>query len=93
MFPWHRLAADGLVAWPDAEKVRAAQALHEAQLPTVGWFQAALARHGFSVPDHGQLDGPTRRVIAAFQMKYRPARHDGEPDAETAALLEVLAGR
>jgi N-acetylmuramoyl-L-alanine amidase len=22
-------------------------------------------------------------------MKYRPARYDGEPDAETAALLEV----
>jgi len=23
-------------------------------------------------------------------MKYRPARFDGEPDAETAALLAVL---
>lgn len=91
-FPWHRLAAEGLVAWPDAAQVRAALPAHEAQLPTVAWFQAALARLGFSVPDHGQLDGPTRRVIAAFQMKYRPAMHDGEPDAETAALLDVLAG-
>ena len=91
-FPWHRLAAEGLVAWPDAAQVRAAQAAHEAQLPAVAWFQAALARLGFSVPDHGQLDGPTRRVIAAFQMKYRPAKHEGEPDAETAALLEVLVG-
>jgi N-acetylmuramoyl-L-alanine amidase len=92
-FPWQRLAAEGLVAWPDAAQVRAAQATHEAQLPAVAWFQAALARLGFSVPEHGQLDQPTRRVIAAFQMKYRPAKHDGEPDAETAALLVVLAGR
>jgi N-acetylmuramoyl-L-alanine amidase len=29
-------------------------------------------------------------VIAAFQMKYRPAKYDGEPDAETAALLEAV---
>lgn len=91
LFPWQRLAAEGLVAWPDAAQVRDALPAHEAQLPPVAWFQAALARLGFSVPDHGQLDGPTRRVIAAFQMKYRPAKHDGEPDAETAALLDVLA--
>jgi N-acetylmuramoyl-L-alanine amidase len=91
-FPWQRLAAEGLVAWPDAAQVRAALPAHEALLPAVAWFQAALARLGFAVPGHGQLDGPTRRVIAAFQMKYRPAKHDGEPDAETAALLDVLAG-
>ena len=30
------------------------------------------------------------RVVAAFQMKYRPARYDGEPDAETAALVDAL---
>jgi N-acetylmuramoyl-L-alanine amidase len=89
-FPWHRLSAAGLVAWPDTGQVRAAQAAHEAQLPGVAWFQGALARLGFAVPDHGRLDEPTRRVIGAFQMKYRPSRHDGEPDAETAALLQVL---
>lgn len=92
-FPWQRLAAEGLVAWPDPDQVRAARALHEAQLPDVAWFQRMLARLGFAVPEHGRLDEPTRRVIAAFQMKYRPARHDGEPDAETAALVQVLAGR
>lgn len=92
-FPWQRLAAAGLVAWPDAAQVQAARPAFEAQLPDVAWFQAALQRLGFSVPSHGQLDGPTRSVITAFQMKYRPARHDGEPDAETAALLQVLTRR
>jgi N-acetylmuramoyl-L-alanine amidase len=90
LFPWHRLAAEGLVAWPDAAQVDAALPGYEQQLPDVAWFQKALARHGFAVPDHGRLDDATRRVIAAFQMKYRPARHDGEPDAETAALLHGL---
>jgi len=92
-FPWHRLAAEGLVAWPDPAQVAAARAAHEAQLPGVAWFQDALARLGFAVPGHGRLDDPTRRVLAAFQMKYRPSKHDGEPDAETAALLQVLAAR
>jgi N-acetylmuramoyl-L-alanine amidase len=39
---------------------------------------------------NGELDEETRRVVAAFQMKYRPARFDGIPDAETAALVDVL---
>ena len=49
-----------------------------------------VARQGYAVPSHGELDQATRNVIAALQMKYRPARYDGEPDAETAALLLVL---
>ena len=89
-FPWHRLAAEGLVAWPDPTRVAASLPGYQRQLPDVAWFQQALARHGFAVPEHGVLDEPTRRVVAAFQMKYRPARHDGTPDAETAALLHAL---
>ncbi len=42
------------------------------------------------MPQHGELDPATRNVLIAFQMKYRQARYDGEPDAETAALLLVL---
>ncbi|MCB2792145.1 N-acetylmuramoyl-L-alanine amidase, partial [Listeria monocytogenes] len=33
------------------------------------------------------LEKDTRDVIGAFQMKYRPARLDGAPALETAALL------
>jgi N-acetylmuramoyl-L-alanine amidase len=58
-------------------------------MPSVAWFQEKLAAHGFEVPRNGELDDATRRVIISFQMKYRPARWDGEPDAETAAWLEV----
>jgi N-acetylmuramoyl-L-alanine amidase len=86
LFPWKRLADAGLLAWPDAQQ----QALFSKSLPTVAWFQQQLARHGYAVPEHGELDQATRNVLAAFQMKYRPARYDGEPDAQTAAMLLVL---
>ncbi len=89
-FPWKRLADLGLVLWPDAARAAALRPQYELQLPELAWFQQALRTHGFDVPQHGLMDEPTRRVIAAFQMKYRPARFDGQPDAETAALLQVL---
>lgn len=91
-FPWERLAREGLVAWPDAARVAALRPAFELATPQVAWFQAQLAAHGFEVPRHGVLDGATRNVVAAFQMKYRPRRYDGEPDAETAALLAALTG-
>jgi N-acetylmuramoyl-L-alanine amidase len=88
-FPWKRLADAGLIPWPDAAAVAARRSAHEAQLPDVQWFQDRLAAHGFAVPQTGSLDAPTRRVIAAFQMKYGSSSHSGAPDAETAALLDV----
>jgi N-acetylmuramoyl-L-alanine amidase len=90
LFPWKRLADEGLVPWPDATRVATLRATYEVELPTVAWYQQQLQTQGFRVPDHGTLDDATRRVVAAFQMRYRPALHDGQPDAETAALLRVL---
>jgi N-acetylmuramoyl-L-alanine amidase len=88
-FPWHQLALAGLIVWPDPEAVAAARVQYELQLPSVEWFQQHLSAHGFEVPQNGQLDALTRAALSAFQMKYRPARYDGVPDVETAALLEV----
>ena len=90
LFPWKRLADAGLLPWPDAHAVAQQQALFSKSLPTVAWFQQQLQRQGYLVPAHGELDQATRNVLAAFQMKYRPARYDGEPDAQTAAMLLVL---
>jgi len=90
MFPWKRLADEGLIVWPKAETVAARRPAFERELPDVLWFQDMLARHGFAVPHNGELDTATMNVLRAFQMKYRPARFDGMPDAETAALLDAL---
>jgi N-acetyl-anhydromuramyl-L-alanine amidase AmpD len=48
----------------------------------VAWFQQKLARVGYLVPLDGRLDEATRNVLVSFQMRYRPARYDGVPDAE-----------
>lgn len=92
LFPWKRLAEAGLVPWPDPAVVARQRALYRQQLPDVAWFQTQLAEQGYRVPLHGELDEETRNVIAAFQMKYRPTRFDGQPDAETAAFLSALSG-
>ena len=89
-FPWKLLADAGLIPWPDAGQVALRRAQFERELPDVAWFQKKLAVHGYAVPQNGMLDEETRNVLAVFQMKYRPARFDGTPDPETAAILEVL---
>jgi N-acetylmuramoyl-L-alanine amidase len=89
-FPWKRLAEEGLIPWPDGKLVAERRIAYEAKLPGVDWFQAKLADHGFAVPQTAELDVATQKVLGAFQMKYRPARFDGIPDAETAAILDVM---
>lgn len=89
-FPWKQLAEAGLIPWPDAGQVALKQSEFERQIPDIGWFQKKLAAYGYAVPQNAVLDDETRNVVAAFQMKYRQARFDGMPDAETAAILEVM---
>jgi len=89
-FPWARLAQEGLVLWPDANRVAAVRPVFDALVPDVAWFQKKLAAHGFALPQTGVYDVATRTTLSAFQMKYRPRDIAGVPDSETAALLEVL---
>jgi N-acetylmuramoyl-L-alanine amidase len=94
-FPWKQLADAGLVPpWPDATRVAEQRVLFELSPPEVIWWQSNLERHGYEFRNRGVptgvWDDETRDVVAAFQMRYRPAKYDGQPDAETAALLHVL---
>jgi N-acetylmuramoyl-L-alanine amidase len=90
-FPWKLFAELGITPpWPDATRVATFRALYETTLPEVVWFQNALAQHGYSVQPTGVLDKQTQRVLMNFQMRYRPEKYDGQPDAQTAALLHVL---
>jgi N-acetylmuramoyl-L-alanine amidase len=90
-FPWKRFSELGITPpWPDATRVATFKAQYDAALPDIGWFQRLLAQHGYSVPQSGVFDTQTQRVLMNFQMRYRPERYDGQPDAETAALLHVI---
>ena len=90
MFPWFQLAQAGLIRWPDATRVTELKPGYLAQLPDITWFQQRLAQFGYLTPQTGALDTGTRDALISFQMKYRPAFIDGTPDAETAALLDVM---
>ena len=90
LFPWRRLADAGLIRWPDARQVAALQSGFDQRLPDALWFQQQLAEVGYRIVFSGEFDEQTRNVLAAFQMKYRPVRYDGQADSETAALLASL---
>lgn len=90
-FPWKQLSALGITPpWPDATQVAEQRALFEAQLPDAAWFQAALAQWGHQIARTGVWDAQSQRVLMNFQMRYRPSDYSGQPDAESAALLQVL---
>ncbi len=90
LFPWKRLADQGLALWFDESLADALRPAYERALPELGWFQQRLAQLGYGVPQHGELDTLTQDVLISFQMRFRPARYDGAPDAETAAILAAL---
>ncbi|MEJ2896688.1 N-acetylmuramoyl-L-alanine amidase [Bordetella avium] len=91
LFPWRELAQAGIGRWYDEAGAAAHLTRLQSQaLPGVSWFQEQLSRLGYDSPRHGQLDRATRNVLAAFQMHYRPTRHDGQPDAETAAIMLAM---
>jgi N-acetylmuramoyl-L-alanine amidase len=93
-FPWRRLAEAGLGRWYDESAAAEFQTFFEKNgMPDAAWFQAQLARAGYEVPRSGVFDPETTRVIAAFQMHYRPSRCDGVADVETASVLMALPGR
>jgi N-acetylmuramoyl-L-alanine amidase len=89
-FPWKQLANAGLVIWPDQNRIAERLPAYQEQLPSIAWFQQKLAQHGYAIPQSGELDEATHNVMVVFQSRYRQSLFDGKPDAETAAILDVL---
>ncbi|RSE98171.1 N-acetylmuramoyl-L-alanine amidase [Achromobacter aegrifaciens] len=91
LFPWKTLAEAGIGRWYD--ETGAAEHLARLQvqgIPDVAWFQKQLARLGYACPQDGTLSPATIGALAAFQMHYRPTLYDGQPDAETAAIMLAM---
>ncbi len=89
-FPWKRLADEGLIPWFDDALVAQKRVTYETELPSIEWFQKKLDQFGYAVPLNGEHDKATRAVMTAFQLRFRPTIFDGKPDAETAAILDVM---
>ncbi|MFA5677807.1 MAG: N-acetylmuramoyl-L-alanine amidase [Pseudomonas sp.] len=90
LFPWQQLAEAGVAIWPDTAQVAQYEYLLAGQTPPLAWFEATLQRFGYNVVGRPGQTNTLSNVIAAFQMRFRPAHHDGEPDAQTAAILAAM---
>ena len=90
-FPWKQLYDAGIGAWPDDATVAKDLAGRDPHAGAdVRALQQKLARYGYETVTDGVLDDRTRRVLAAFQMHFRPADYSGNPDAQTDAIAQAL---
>ena len=85
LFPWPRLAAEGLGIWPKHPRLDISRSI---QVPEI---QRDLAAIGYECPGNGVLDEATRAAVSAFQRHFRPRDVSGIPDGETAALAALLS--
>ena len=91
LFPWKQLYDAGIGAWPDDATVAKNLAGRDPHAGAdVRALQQKLARYGYETVTDGVLDDRTRRVLAAFQMHFRPADYSGNPDAQTDAIAQAL---
>jgi N-acetylmuramoyl-L-alanine amidase len=91
LFPWKELYQAGVGAWPDDATVQRYLAGRDpSSRVDVRALQQKLARYGYDVATDGVFDQRTRRVIAAFQMHFRPRDYQGNPDAQTDAMVCAL---
>ncbi|WP_130834563.1 N-acetylmuramoyl-L-alanine amidase [[Erwinia] mediterraneensis] len=90
LFPWQTLAQAGFGAWPDAQRVRQRLAGRRADQPVdSAKLLTLLARYGYAVTPE-MTPREQQKVIAAFQMHFRPADYRGLADAETEAIAYAL---
>lgn len=90
LFPWKQLATKGIGAWPDAARVAFYLNGRSPQQPVdKSALLEVLSRYGYEVLP-GMTEVQQKRVIAAFQMHFRPANYSGEADAESLAIAEAL---
>ncbi|MDY3331257.1 MAG: N-acetylmuramoyl-L-alanine amidase [Pelistega sp.] len=92
LFPWQWLAQEGLGRWYDEAQVMALKEQYRQQgLPSATVVQRQLQQIGYPITVSGEWDKPTKNVLRAFQMHYRPSRYDGVLDAQTAAIIRDLS--
>lgn len=90
LFPWQRLAEQGIGAWPDPSRVAFYLAGRAPHAPVeMSSLLDLLSRYGYEVKP-GMSPREQQRVVMAFQMHFRPTLWNGVADAQTQAIAEAL---
>jgi N-acetylmuramoyl-L-alanine amidase len=86
LFPWARLAGNGIGLWPLTAFVPAGDTpFSESDLDR---FAENLREYGYGVPP--DVEWLLHDVVAAFQRHFRPSCVNGIADAECATILNAL---
>lgn len=91
LFPWARLAAEGIGLWEEPSPVSGGRFFQagDAGQP-VEALQSMLALFGYEVSVDGRFEARTQAAVAAFQRHFRPERVDGVADMSTIETLHRL---
>jgi N-acetylmuramoyl-L-alanine amidase len=87
LFPWQRLAGDGIGIWPEMRSVLPPLTQPSPQRGE-GFIAEALRSIGYGVPP--DVETPLEIVIKAFQRRFRPRLIDGVADDESCVLAEAV---
>lgn len=93
LFPWQQLAQAGIGAWPEKAEVERYLAGRDKYAPVpMAQILGKLARYGYGV-DPAWDAKQQQKLVAAFQMHFRPGDYRGEPDAESEAIIDALLSK
>ena len=90
-FPWQRLYKEyGIGAWYDESDKAFFMLQNEFETATIPEIKQAFREYGYQINDSDKWDKPSRDVVYAFQLHFRPLNPTGTIDAETYAILKAL---
>lgn len=90
-FPWERLYKEyGVGAWYDEADKQQFMNEEEFAKQSIADIKQALRDYGYQINNTEEWDKPSRNVIYAFQLHFRPDNLSAEMDLETYAILRAL---
>ena len=90
-FPWQRLYQEyDIGAWYNESDKAFFMLQNEFDDATIAEIKQAFREYGYQINDSNEWDKPSRDVIYAFQLHFRPFNPTGTIDAETYAILKAL---
>ena len=90
-FPWERLYKEfGIGAWYDEADKQHFMNQQDFERQSIADIKQAFRDYGYQINNSQDWDRPSRNVIYAFQLHFRPDNLSAEMDLETYAILKAL---
>lgn len=91
LFPWARLAGEGVGHWVEPEPTGSGRYFQEGEEgQPIEALQSMLGLYGYDIAVTGVFDRKTVHAVTAFQRHFRPERVDGIADMSTIVTLHRL---